>query len=117
MNTNQSFIGAYARNRHRSDATNDVASANQRVPAPHVPPVPTKPATTPQATIAPEPVSASEPVTIEHAVSVSNAVAESTEVWVNEIAGQVLRVDHGFLPLRCWLERNDMETGYHDGSQ
>ena len=103
MNTNQTFIGAYARNRRRSGATNDSTLTGQRVPAPHIQTAPAEPAPNPDppTPIAPslESPSVSEPdtdrqsVTIEQAASVSHAVAANTEVWVNQIEGQILRVD------------------------
>lgn len=109
MNTNQSFIGAYARNRRRSGGLDRTSTANQPIPTPHLAAAQQEPALA-----ADPPADLAELVAIENAVAASETVIDTTveavpgnthgntteasQVWVDQATDQFLRIDTPVAP-------------------
>lgn len=116
MNTNKSFIGAYARNRRGSTAAQPTPASSE-IPAPHLAPSAQPELSPPELSLSKQTATEVMPreahlasmETIEsveslirRSLSVSDVVAEPapevSQVWIDQPQGQLLRVDIPTLP-------------------
>ena len=109
MKTNQSFIGAYTRNRRLAGDETKGEATRQTVPPPHLPPATNEsvigePADRPIVEPIDQPVDPANVIDsveelINQSLSVSDVVADSVHVWVEQPQGQLLRFDPPSAPV------------------